>query len=103
MTQERHSNLLALFRDPHTPPEERPLLIARHLGLVGSSLTKQDIAFLSNLRLFFEHAEDTGTDLLHPPEDFHGWLAVPLTRSRKEGMSQISNNTYNDWDPVWIR
>ncbi|MPY68112.1 recombinase XerD [Deinococcus sp. SDU3-2] len=94
-TAEQAKVLTALFRDPRTPPAERPLLIARHLGLVGDSLTKQDIAFLSNLRPFFEHAEETGTDLLHPPEDFHGWLAVPLTLSRKAGVSRISNNTYN--------
>lgn len=50
MTEERHSDLLALFSNPHTPAGEKPLLIARHLDLVASSLTKQDVAFLSNLR-----------------------------------------------------
>lgn len=95
MTEERHSDLLALFSNPHTPAGEKPLLIARHLDLVASSLTKQDVAFLSNLRPFFEYAEETGTDLLHPPEDFHRWLAVPLKVSRKEGVTQVSNNTYN--------
>ncbi|GAA5534322.1 recombinase XerD [Deinococcus aluminii] len=72
-----------------------PLLIARLLDLVSTPLTKQDIAFLSNLRPFFEHAAETATDLLSPPDDFHHWLAVPLTTPRKEGVAKVGNNTIN--------
>ena len=44
LTAEQIKALADLFGDSHTPPAEKPLLIARHLGLVGDSLTKQDIA-----------------------------------------------------------
>ncbi|GAA5512405.1 hypothetical protein Dcar01_01119 [Deinococcus carri] len=95
MPEDQQETVHKFFHDPHLPPGDKPLCIARLLDLVSTPLTKQDIAFLSNLRPFFEHAAETSTDLLNPPDDFHHWLAVPLTTPRKEGVAKVGNNTIN--------
>lgn len=53
------------------------------VALIGSELHWPDRQIISNLRFIFEAAKMDNLNLLEPPSNFHDWLRVPLSRTRR--------------------